>query len=282
MKPLFFDRDRPHPGDAYDLIRVDSADNRIPGYHYHAYPEIFWLVEGECEHFINGNRQVIHKGDGMFLRMFCDTHQFVPIDGKRFMFMNFVFTAEHFGALAQTHPEIFGLCFPEPPVPSLAFHLPDVILDEVDMKANQLLNQPNTRFFTEAFLFDFIQKVLSRNPTEFGRNDIPDWLARAYMAIQEQEYFSQGVKGFVTIAGRCPEHVSRWTRKYFGKSPIELVNDARMRFARKQLLITSRSIEEIAYECGFSDMSQFYHLFRTYFATSPGSFRRRRLQQTVS
>jgi len=279
VKPIFFDGDRPQPDEAYDLIRVDSGINYLPGYHYHSYPEIFWVTRGECIHLLNGKKDLVSEGDGFFLRKGKDAHQFLPLKDKRFVFMNFVFTPEHFVKLEETHPEIFELCFPSDDEKPFSFHLSEEMLDEIRFRSNQLLNQPNTRFFAEAFLFDFIQKVLVRKPVALHEEGIPDWLARAYTCIQEQEYFSRGAKGFVSVAGRCPEHVSRCARKHFGKTPIQLANDARMRFARKQLLITSRSVEEIADVCGFKDMSQFYYLFRSFYNTSPADYRRKRKHQ---
>lgn len=282
METILYYNDRPAPGDAFDMIRIDSRSNRLPGRHGHHYPEIFWLCEGPCLHLLNGVESILEPGQGYFLRALRDYHRFKTAGTHHFAFMNFVFRPAHFEQLQSLHPEVFNQCFPAEDGAPVSFRMSRSQMEDWNNKALHLLSRENNRFTTEVFLFDLIQTFILKPQARFLRQDLPEWLARACIAIQEPDQFSQGVRGFIRLAGRGPEHVSRWTRKYLGKTPIQLVNEARMQFARKQLLMTTSSIEDIIHECGFADASQFYALFKERFHESPARFRHQRLNNTAS
>ena len=73
------------------------------------------------------------------------------------------------------------------------------------------------------------------------------------------EASAAGDGGSVELAGRSPEHVARATRKWFGKTPTELINQTRMTFAARRLAKSNDGITEIAEECGLTNLSHFYN-----------------------
>lgn len=277
-------RDRPSPGDAFDLIRVHSRVNRLPGYHRHGYMEIFWIVEGRCQHLLNERSDFMETGDMCFLRPEIDCHQLIPADRTGFAFINFVLPTHHYTELCERHPSVFRGRFPPDCDEPTAARLSMAQVEALNTQAEQLFHFPNNAFHAEAFLFSILQQVSqSRSPGDADWNPaVPDWLTRACTAIREQEYFCRGTQAFVDIAGRCAEHVARTTRKHLGLTPIQIVNDARMQYARKQLLMTHQPIETILHDCGFEDPSQFYKLFRKTYGESPVRFRKSRLMVTAA
>jgi AraC family cel operon transcriptional repressor len=107
-------------------------------------------------------------------------------------------------------------------------------------------------------------------------DDAPEWLKMAMLKMREAGHFKLGAKGLALASGRSLEHVGRLTRKHYDKSPSEIANEQRMEFARKQLLMTSFSVTQISENCGFSNTSQFYNLFRKRFGESPRTYRKTR------
>lgn len=61
-----------------------------------------------------------------------------------------------------------------------------------------------------------------------------------------------------------------------GKSPQELWRHMRLEHARWRLVNTSRSVTEIAHECGFSDCAHFVRWFKRMYGNNPGDYRARR------
>ena len=63
--------------------------------------------------------------------------------------------------------------------------------------------------------------------------------------------------------------------RHFSLSPQQFVMRRRMQAAAALLRGTTRSIAEIAVDCGFYDQNQFTRLFSAYFGLSPRRFRNR-------
>ena len=106
-----------------------------------------------------------------------------------------------------------------------------------------------------------------------AESELPDWLQEACLRIQEPDHFTRGVPAFVALCGRSHEHVSRLCRSLLGKTPTQLVNDARLARAAVELRTTAPSITDIALDCGFEDPGSFYKLFKARFGTTPRRYR---------
>ncbi len=70
-------------------------------------------------------------------------------------------------------------------------------------------------------------------------------------------------------------YVIRLFKKEFGKTPFQYINDKRLSRAKYLLETTSRTLLEIAGECGFSDYPYFYKCFVKSTGLSPTAWRRK-------
>ena len=66
---------------------------------------------------------------------------------------------------------------------------------------------------------------------------------------------------------------SRFMKKATGKNFIHYLNDHRLGIASRLLVNTNKSIAEIAYECGFNNMSNFNRIFKKRKSITPKEFR---------
>lgn len=78
------------------------------------------------------------------------------------------------------------------------------------------------------------------------------------------------------LSGLCESRFCRVFKALTGRSPLEHRNLLRVRAARELLAGTSRPIESIAFECGFSDPNYFSRVFRRFEGVSPSDSRRSR------
>ena len=76
------------------------------------------------------------------------------------------------------------------------------------------------------------------------------------------------------VAGMTPKYFCRAFSHMTGKTPIEYLNYYRIEQAGEQLLLTERSVTEIALACGFNDMSYFSRTFSRYKGASPSVYRK--------
>ena len=64
-------------------------------------------------------------------------------------------------------------------------------------------------------------------------------------------------------------------RETFDTTPNKDLTDAAMLFANKMLATTDLCIADLAYECGFTSPDYFIRLYKKYYGTTPGAYRKR-------
>lgn len=257
------------PGQAFYLHYVRSDVNRLVDTHRHDYAEVFWLTDGQCRHALNGREELLPTGVVLMLRP-ADAHRLSPLPGERFAFTNLVFAPAHWANLRRRHPARFARLFDLAAAAPCRLALNCTALEDLNRQAEQLLDGPADVFRLEWFLYN-----LAALAGATQRPPAPDWLREACARIREPEWFSQGVAGFVKAAGYGHEYVCRSAKRHLGKTPGQIVTEARMRWACRELMTTSRSVGEIALACGFSNTSQFHNRFRRHTGTTPLSYRQR-------
>lgn len=93
------------------------------------------------------------------------------------------------------------------------------------------------------------------------------------------EYVDKNFSKISSLSDICEEfhysknYVIRIFKKQFGVSPIQYVNDVKIKHAMYLLQATSRPIKEIIEECGYADYSYFYKRFVQKNGISPIAWR---------
>ncbi len=261
--------DRTFQGSLFHLTSIDSGKNDLLGPHTHDYPEIFWLTRGSCRHRINGRDERLGTGSLVLMRA-EDCHALEPERGS-FCFTNLAIAPEVFTDLKRRYEAELSTLYAASPVPRVQ-RLDGASLDLVNGIARQLAAGPHARFALDRALLQLWEHCL---PEIAGSpNDLPDWLNEALLRVNEPEVFQRGVGGLVAVAGRSHAHVTRTCRRLLGEAPSAIVNRARLRRATHMLRLSSRSVLEIALDCGFEHPAQFHRIFKSAFGTSPGRYRR--------
>ncbi len=75
------------------------------------------------------------------------------------------------------------------------------------------------------------------------------------------------------IAGMTEVSLSRFFKLRTGKTFIDTLNDIRLGHASRMLIETTQSVNEIAYKCGFNNMSNFNRIFKKKKDSTPKEFR---------
>ncbi len=87
--------------------------------------------------------------------------------------------------------------------------------------------------------------------------------------------FSQNVTlgDAAKIAGMTEVSISRFFKLRTGKTFVDTLNDIRLGHASRMLIETTQSVNEIAYKCGFNNMSNSNRIFKKKKDCTPNDFR---------
>jgi transcriptional regulator GlxA family with amidase domain len=99
-------------------------------------------------------------------------------------------------------------------------------------------------------------------------------LARVITSIRERIDLPWRVPHMAQIAGVSSTSLERLARGTLGLPPQQLLQRLRLEHAVFLITQTSKSLGEIAIECGFYDQSSFTRQFRKVLGLTPGAYRR--------
>ncbi len=274
-------RDSLRPGEAcqYASLDIDSpkvGELRAP-MHTHDFPEVFWVEDGAGQHWINGGQRTLRAGLLALIRP-SDAHAIVVEACRRWRMVNVSFPADVWNRLC-------GRYFPggrnpwrSRPYPEREYELSAAAMLDVQRAAAELATGARGRRAIDRFLLNLCH-VLEQAEQQAAASAIPDWLAKACREIGRDRNFAGGTPVFARLAGRSAEHVAREARRLLGKTPTQLVNEARMVHAALRLAQTQDQIIEISLDCGFTNLSHFHKMFRKHHGVTPRTFR---LQQQLT
>lgn len=242
--------------------------------HTHDFHELFWVDEGLCAHRVNGEERLMRPGGLVFVRA-PDAHQCISATQSVARIVNIAFRVQTWEFLRkryfQHRPDLFGRSH----VSTREFLVPPGEFAELRRMGRELGAQPRDRLPIERFLVNLVVMVGALRPVAAPEapNAIPEWLEKACRTIGEGRNFERGTQAFAELAGKSPEHVAREARRLLGKTPTDIVNDARLAYAASRLATTSERIVDIALDCGFENLGHFYKLVQKKFNVSPRAYR---------
>lgn len=272
------------PQTGIGFLRQNSVSETAP-LHTHEFFEMFLVTDGKALHLVNDAVQNIEKGDLVLIRP-EDCHCYDFYMSFDFRFTNVAFTVEALSAVAE-------LFLPDAPIdPLLASPLPPIArLSEEETQTTEeefskisslrdTVSPQYARCYFRGFLAFLFCRYFMGAKTE--KAAAPSWLASAVTQMQSIENFRVGFPRFVELCRCSEEHLCREFKKYYQTTPVAFINTQRLSYSLYLLSNTQLEIIEIAEQCGFGNLSHFYHLFQKRFGISPGKYRSKALRSPLS
>lgn len=98
---------------------------------------------------------------------------------------------------------------------------------------------------------------------------------KAVLSFMRGNYEKQiTLKNMADAVDMSPKYFCYFFKEMTQKSPVEYLNTYRIEKASKKLLNTGKSVTEIAYSCGFNDLSYFIKTFKAHKGITPAKFRK--------
>lgn len=102
---------------------------------------------------------------------------------------------------------------------------------------------------------------------------LPGWLRSALSG----DLLRRGVPDFVDACGYSHEHVARTCKALLGKSPTDLVTDARLDHAARLLADPDVRVTDACLQSGFANLGHFHARFKRRFGTTPRRYKAKQL-----
>ena len=129
----------------------------------------------------------------------------------------------------------------------------------------------------DKLLFDptrqFVASNLPLDKVSGVTRDSPLYRAVHWMSAHADQAFT--LKDVAPHAAVSERTLARLFQQHLGVSPYDFITDVRMKRAQMWLEVTLRSIEEIANDCGYADVSAFRRVFKGKFGITPMAHRNR-------
>ena len=244
--------------------------------HTHDYYELFYVLSGEGWHGINGRKRLLEPGMLVFIRP-DDCHHLLG-KGPGLEFINVSFSPSITDALLPSLRGGAAEAFKEVSQREMPWtlYLSARGREDFDSALEKLSRSARDELSSAAFYLNVLDIARESATKASEKAQVPLWLAQAVERIREPEIFRGGAAAFAALTGRSLEHAGRQTRRYYGCTPMQLIQRARLAYAAQQLEMGRVNISELAYACGYESLSHFIRLFHKQYGEAPLRYRRRR------
>lgn len=270
----------------YSYYRSDIPD-LLPdsAIHWHTEMEINYVRSGEGLYQVGSEHRVCRAGDIIVIPPNV-LHSVYPIDDKKISTDTLVFHMDFIGA---AFPDRASVTYLRPFFNGNVSVTPFIesgmkgYEDYTDCLVNvfrYLTERPKyfeiglkaelTRFIY--LLFANSDAVLKSGDGRSAHN--ADKIKTALLYIQENYKSEITIKELAQMCHFCEQYFITFFRKVVGISCVAYINQFRLKTAAEMLRTTDMSVSEIAFECGFRNLSNFNRQFKDYFRTTPKEFRK--------
>jgi AraC-like DNA-binding protein len=119
-----------------------------------------------------------------------------------------------------------------------------------------------------------LHATLARLPVRL-HHDYPERLQEVIGLIESAPGADLGNPELARRCGMAPDTFIRWFKQHTGSTPAAFVARSRVRQAAQRLVLSERSVDEIAADAGFADRFHFTRVFRKHMGCGPAQFRKR-------
>lgn len=124
-----------------------------------------------------------------------------------------------------------------------------------------------------------VKKEIYQSNLSQGKYD----LIRQFHLLVEKNFKSyHKVKDYANFLNKSPKTIANLFKKHSEKTPLTIINERTLLEARRLLLFSNKTAEEIAYELGFKEAGHFSKFFKKNMDQSPIFFRNNTVKREES
>ncbi|MGX8899377.1 transcriptional regulator ChbR, partial [Citrobacter werkmanii] len=208
-------------------VFIYNKTESISGLHQHDYYEFTLVLTGRYYQEINGKRVLLERGDFVFIPLGSHHQSFYDFGATRILNVGISkrFFEQHY------HP-LLPFCF----VASQVYRANNSFLTYIETVIASLnFRESGLDEFVEVVTFYIINR-LRHHREEQVLDDIPQWLKTTVETMHDKRQFSENaLENMVHLSAKSQEYLTRATQRYYSKTPMQIINEIRINFAKKQL-----------------------------------------------
>lgn len=258
--------------------------------HKHEFIELAYVEEGEAQHWVNGEIFQLSAGDIMMLDSGV-SHCYLATT-PTISVWNIIFLPEFFDfflkegdrcieyACRTMLKEDVGsalmkesgfLSLPKEQTKSVVPYIRQIIEEKKE-------ERPGYLEAIRSLLKLAIIEIFRRGHDAKG--DFSDKQKRIYREMMEYIKKNKGDGVSASYLSKLlfysPEYLSKTFNNISGKSLKKYIQKEKLEKAKRELLSTDKTVEEIMEEAGYNDKKYFYEIFKREYGVSPGKYRKRK------
>ncbi|MCE0799788.1 transcriptional regulator ChbR [Buttiauxella sp. S04-F03] len=245
---------------------IHNKVESVSGLHQHDYYEFTVVLTGRYYQEINGKRVLLERGSFVFIPLGSYHQSFYDFGATRILNVGIskAFFEQHYLPL-----------FPAYFIASQVYQIKNEFLTYIEsVTASLNFRQGEFSEFLEMVTFYIVNRLRHHKESESG-GDIPGWLKNTIELMHGKSMFGdKALVNMVELSGKSQEYLTRATQRHYGKTPMQIINEIRINFAKKQLEITNYSVTDIAFESGYSSASMFIKNFKKLTSFTPQHYRK--------
>lgn len=237
-------------------------------YHSHDFYECMIILDGICTQNINGEKYNLGK-DSIILLSPSDNHSIIN-QSKDICIICVSVRAEEFEKLSY----IYNFRAED----SEKVLLSQNISEKISAVFPDLKNLSGD--YNYKLLIALIIKAFN-DTAETEYKNMPKWLSFALKEMSKPENIKEGIPAMIRISNYSRSRLSNLINKYMEISLHEFILNLRLETACKELILTSKDIEEIGESVGYSSFSHFQKVFKEKYGITPAKLRRKHQTKTI-
>ena len=269
-----------HCRPTFNIMQFENmAEPQVDAVHKHTFYEVLWIDRGESRQTIDYQTFDI-KEHSLFIISPGQLHQFESWQQLRGGVI--MFTSDFFLIDQQDRDRLFELSFLDNFYTNPNLKLEEDGYQEIRRTISLMIEEDARRDSSPAILRSLLQVLLlqvQRNADRQTHRSVPKRQIILYkkfkMLVDNRFQQVWRANDYAAKLNITPHHLNRVVKLVTGKTSTEVIRDRSLLEAKRWLIFSDRSVNEIAAALGYFDSSYFAKIFRKSIGHSPLVFRER-------
>lgn len=251
--------------------------------HWHDDLEFIRIMAGEMNYYINGKNIPLREGDCLMINS-RQMHYGHSRGHRECDFICLVFPPRLLSSSASLYEKYVAPVLADPALESLLIPGGEKPANDIASLTDQMLSicqKGNTGFELELLSnLSLLWSGMLKNPDLFPRKEScrlsDDLTVQKDMVSYIYRHYAEKITlSDIAAAGNVSRNKCCMIfKRYLQQTPIDFLNNYRLKVSCHLLRHTSSSVSEIAFACGFNHLSYYSRLFCTKYGDTPSRYRK--------